>query len=99
MNKLSISHDVSEITASVDAVVAKGGVAAVISRKGDIVSNENRSTKVLFSRPETDEQAMDIVEMLVRSGAVDLVVMDFVPSAAVMGNAKRTGTEIVLFHS
>jgi RecA/RadA recombinase len=98
MNKLSIAYAASVVSSAVEAVVAKGRVAAIVSRKEDIISNELR-TKVLFSRPETDEQAMEIVEMLVRSGAVDLVVTDFVPSEAVMGNAKRTGTTIVLFHS
>jgi recombination protein RecA len=45
--------------------------------------------KLLISQPDTGEQALDITEMLVRSGAVDLVVIDSVaaltPKAEIEG--------------
>ena len=45
---------------------------------------------VLISQPDTGEQALDIVETLIRSGAVDVVVVDSVaaltPQAEIEGN-------------
>jgi recombination protein RecA len=45
--------------------------------------------KLLISQPDTGEQALDITEMLVRSGAVDLVVIDSV--AALTPKAELDG--------
>jgi recombination protein RecA len=45
--------------------------------------------KLLISQPDTGEQALDITEMLVRSGAVDLVVIDSV--AALTPRAELEG--------
>src|SRR5271155_1762560 len=45
--------------------------------------------KLLISQPDTGEQALDITEMLVRSGAVDLVVVDSV--AALTPKAELEG--------
>jgi recombination protein RecA len=45
--------------------------------------------KLLVSQPDTGEQALDITEMLVRSGAVDLVVIDSV--AALTPKAELEG--------
>ncbi len=45
--------------------------------------------KLLISQPDTGEQALDITEMLVRSGAVDLVVIDSV--AALTPKAELEG--------
>lgn len=46
--------------------------------------------RLLVSQPDSGEQALDIVEMLVRSGAVDLVVVDsvaaLVPRAEIEGD-------------
>jgi recombination protein RecA len=44
---------------------------------------------LLISQPDTGEQAMDICEMLVRSGAVDIVVIDSV--AALVSRAEIEG--------
>src|SRR5271163_4116677 len=48
-----------------------------------------QTEKLLVSQPDTGEQALDITEMLVRSGAVDLVVIDSVaaltPKAEIEG--------------
>jgi recombination protein RecA len=45
--------------------------------------------KLLVSQPDTGEQALDIVDMLVRSGAIDLVVVDSV--AALVPRAEIEG--------
>jgi recombination protein RecA len=45
--------------------------------------------KLLISQPDTGEQALDITEMLVRSGAVDIVVIDSV--AALTPKAELDG--------
>jgi recombination protein RecA len=45
--------------------------------------------KLLISQPDTGEQALDITEMLVRSGAVDIVVIDSV--AALTPKAELEG--------
>ncbi len=45
--------------------------------------------KLLISQPDTGEQALDITEMLVRSGAVDLIVIDSV--AALTPKAELEG--------
>src|SRR5205814_9785598 len=57
------------------------GVCAFIDAEHAIDINYARSIGVdvgalLVSQPDTGEQALDICEMLVRSGAVDLVVVD-----------------------
>jgi recombination protein RecA len=48
-----------------------------------------QTEKLLISQPDTGEQALDITEMLVRSGAVDLVVIDSV--AALTPKAELEG--------
>jgi recombination protein RecA len=41
--------------------------------------------KLLISQPDTGEQALDITEMLIRSGAVDLIVIALTPKAELEG--------------
>src|SRR5450432_284375 len=58
-----------------------GGVAAFIDAEHALDVTYARSIgvdteKLLVSQPDTGEQALDITEMLVRSSAVDLVVID-----------------------
>src|SRR3954464_12451259 len=48
-----------------------------------------RTEDLLISQPDTGEQALEICEMLVRSGAVDLIVIDSV--AALVPRAEREG--------
>jgi recombination protein RecA len=48
-----------------------------------------QTDKLLISQPDTGEQALDITEMLVRSGAIDLVVIDSV--AALTPKAELEG--------
>lgn len=45
--------------------------------------------ELILSQPDTGEQALDIVEALVRSGAIDIVVLDSV--AALVPKAELTG--------
>jgi recombination protein RecA len=71
-----------------------GGVCAFIDAEHAIDVNYARSIgveidKLLVSQPDTGEQALDITEMLVRSGAVDLVVVDSV--AALTPKAELEG--------
>ncbi|OIO34422.1 MAG: recombinase RecA [Candidatus Omnitrophica bacterium CG1_02_40_15] len=71
-----------------------GGVAAFIDAEHALDPAYARKLKVnlddlLISQPDSGEQALDIVEMLVRSNAVDLIVIDsvaaLVPQAEIEG--------------
>jgi recombination protein RecA len=71
-----------------------GGICAFIDAEHAIDVNYARTIgvetdKLLVSQPDTGEQALDICEMLVRSGAVDLVVVDSV--AALTPRAELEG--------
>jgi recombination protein RecA len=75
-------------------VQAQGGVAAFIDAEHalDVAYARKLGVKVeelLISQPDTGEQALEIAETLVRSGAVDLVVIDsvaaLVPKAEIEG--------------
>jgi recombination protein RecA len=61
----------------------KGGVAAFIDAEHALDPEYARNLGVdlddlLLSQPDTGEQALEIVEVLVRSGAVDVIVVDSV---------------------
>ncbi len=71
-----------------------GGVAAFIDAEHALDVAYARGVgvetdKLLVSQPDTGEQALDIAELLVRSGAVDLIVVDSVaaltPKAEIEG--------------
>ncbi|MDA3904032.1 MAG: recombinase RecA [Desulfuromusa sp.] len=73
----------------------QGGVAAFIDAEHalDIQYAQHLGVKVddlLVSQPDTGEQALEITEMLVRSGAIDLLVIDSVaaltPRAEIEGD-------------
>ena len=75
-------------------VQAQGGVAAFIDAEHalDVTYARKLGVKIedlLISQPDTGEQALEIAETLVRSGAVDLVVIDsvaaLVPKAEIEG--------------
>src|SRR5207249_2173515 len=73
-------------------VQAQGGCAAFIDAEHalDVTYARRLGVKVedlLISQPDTGEQALEITETLVRSGAVDLVVIDSV--AALPGGGVR----------
>lgn len=71
-----------------------GGVCAFIDAEHAIDINYARAIgveidKLLVSQPDTGEQALDIAEMLVRCGAIDLIVVDSV--AALTPRAELEG--------
>ena len=71
-----------------------GGIAAFIDAEHALDVAYARgigveTEKLLISQPDTGEQALDITEILVRSGAVDLVVIDSV--AALTPKAELEG--------
>ncbi len=75
-------------------VQKEGGIAAFIDAEHALDPEYARRLGVdldnlLISQPESGEQALDIAETLVRSGAVDLIVVDsvaaLVPSAEISG--------------
>ncbi len=88
------------LTLSIISEVQKqGGVAAFIDAEHALDPSYAKKLKVdlddlLISQPDTGEQALDIVEMLVRSNAVDLIVVDsvaaLVPRAEIEGDMGAT---------
>ncbi len=75
-------------------VQAQGGVAAFIDAEHALDISYARKLGVrveelLVSQPDTGEQALEITEQLVRSGAVDLIVVDSV--AALVPRAEIEG--------
>ena len=75
-------------------VQAQGGVAAFIDAEHALDVSYARKLGVrvdelLISQPDTGEQALEITEQLVRSGAIDLIVVDsvaaLVPKAEIEG--------------
>ncbi len=72
----------------------QGGIAAFIDAEHalDILYAKRlgvNSDELLVSQPDTGEQALEIAEMLVRSGAIDIVVIDSV--AALVPRAEIEG--------
>ena len=71
-----------------------GGVAAYIDAEHALDTDYARKLGVdvenlLISQPDTGEQALEITDMLVRSGAVDVIVVDSV--AALVPRAELDG--------
>ncbi len=72
----------------------KGGIAGFIDAEHALDVSYSRKLGVktddlLISQPDTGEQALEITEMLVRSGAIDIVVIDSV--AALVPKAELEG--------
>ncbi len=72
----------------------KGGVCAVVDAEHALDPDYARKIgvdikQVLISQPDTGEQALDIVETLVRSNAIDVIVVDSV--AALIPKAELEG--------
>ncbi len=76
-----------------------GGVAAFIDAEHALDVNYARklgvkTDELLISQPDTGEQALEIADMLVRSGAVDLIIVDsvaaLVPKAEIEGDMGDT---------
>ena len=79
---------------AVASVQAAGGIAAFIDAEHALDPEYARSLGVdtdslLVSQPDTGEQALEIADMLIRSGAIDLVVIDSV--AALVPRAEIEG--------
>ena len=79
---------------AISEVQKKGGVAAFIDAEHALDIHYARKLGIrtedlLISQPDTGEQALEIVDMLVRSGSVDLIVIDsvaaLVPKAEIEG--------------
>ena len=75
-------------------VQRQGGIAAIVDAEHAMDPEYARAVGVnvdelLISQPDTGEQALEITEQLVRSGAVDLVIIDsvaaLVPKAEIEG--------------
>src|SRR5690606_27562717 len=71
-----------------------GGIAALIDAEHALDPNDARAIGVdvdelLISQPATGEQALEIADMLVRSGALDVLVIDSV--AALVPRAEIEG--------
>lgn len=75
-------------------VQKKGGIAAIVDAEHAMDPEYARNLGVnvdelLISQPDTGEQALEITEQLVRSGAVDVVIVDsvaaLVPKAEIEG--------------
>lgn len=75
-------------------VQRRGGIAAIVDAEHALDPEYARALGVnvdelLISQPDTGEQALEICEQLVRSGAVDLVIIDsvaaLVPKAEIEG--------------
>ena len=76
------------------SVQAAGGVGAIVDAEHALDARYASALgldldKLLISQPDTGEQALEIVETLLRSGAIDLVVVDsvaaLVPKAEIEG--------------
>ncbi|MGH8791718.1 MAG: recombinase RecA [Stackebrandtia sp.] len=79
---------------SIASVQAEGGIAAIIDAEHaldpEYAKNLGVDTdELLVSQPDTGEQALEIADMLIRSGAVDLIVVDSV--AALVPRAEIEG--------
>ena len=79
---------------AVASVQAQGGIAAFIDAEHALDPEYAKSLGVdtdalLVSQPDTGEQALEIADMLIRSGAIDLVVVDSV--AALVPRAEIEG--------
>jgi recombination protein RecA len=79
---------------AVAEIQKRGGVAAFVDAEHALDVNYSRRLGVkvddlLVSQPDTGEQALEIVDVLLRSGAIDLVVVDSV--AALVPRAEIEG--------
>ncbi|MGL4208011.1 MAG: recombinase RecA, partial [Candidatus Adiutrix sp.] len=87
-------HIVAEVQKQINGDTAQPGLAAYIDAEHAMdVSYARRlginTDELLISQPDNGEQALDIAEILVRSGAVDLIVIDSV--AALVPTAELEG--------
>lgn len=81
---LSIVHQMQKIGGTCAYIDAENALDVVYAKKLGVKVDD-----LLISQPDTGEQALEITDMLVRSGAVDLVVIDSV--AALIPKAELEG--------
>ena len=72
----------------------KGGMAAFVDAEHALDAVYAKALGVdtdnlLVSQPDSGEQALEITEVLVRSGAVDVLVIDSVAALVAAGGARR----------
>jgi recombination protein RecA len=89
-----LSHNTTVALHAVANAQAAGGIAAFIDAEHALDADYAKALGVdtdalLVSQPDTGEQALEIVDMLVRSGALDVIVIDSV--AALVPRAEIEG--------
>ncbi|MDQ3576243.1 MAG: hypothetical protein M3443_01265, partial [Actinomycetota bacterium] len=89
-----LSHNTTVALHAVASAQAGGGIAAFIDAEHALDPDYAKALGVdtdalLVSQPDTGEQALEITDMLVRSGALDIVVIDSV--AALVPRAEIEG--------
>jgi recombination protein RecA len=89
-----VSHNTTVALHAVASSQAAGGVAAFIDAEHALDPEYAKALGVdtdalLVSQPDTGEQALEIMDMLIRSGALDIVVVDSV--AALVPRAEIEG--------
>ncbi len=89
-----LSHNTTVALHAVASAQAGGGVAAFIDAEHALDPEYARALGVdtdslLVSQPDTGEQALEIADMLIRSGALDIIVIDSV--AALVPRAEIEG--------
>ncbi len=89
-----LSHNTTVALHAVANAQAAGGVAAFIDAEHALDPDYARALGVdtdalLVSQPDTGEQALEIMDMLIRSGALDVIVVDSV--AALVPRAEIEG--------
>jgi recombination protein RecA len=94
-----LSHNTTVALHAVAEAQKAGGIAAFIDAEHALDPNYAQALGVdvealLVSQPDTGEQALEITDMLVRSGAVDIIVIDSVaaltPRAEIEGEMGDT---------
>ncbi len=81
---LHIASNAQEAGGQVAFIDAEHALDVVYARKIKVNTDD-----LLLSQPDTGEQALEIVDMLIRSGAVDLIIIDSV--AALVPKAELEG--------
>ncbi len=89
-----LSHNTTVALHAVAQAQAAGGIAAFIDAEHALDPDYARALGVntdalLVSQPDTGEQALEIMDMLIRSGALDIIVVDSV--AALVPRAEIEG--------
>jgi len=88
---------------AVAEVQRKGGVAAFVDAEHalDIGYARRLGVKVedlLVSQPDTGEQALEIVDVLLRSGAIDLVVVDSVAALTPRAEIEESNATVIFIN-